>query len=157
MLFICFEWTTSAVLDRCHQPVVVMKWMARWCNCTCQWKVLIHMNAGLCGLALLILWVHCKFRLFTRLLLLSRCVINSAIIDEINILQATLRAMEGAVANLSGLTPDFILVDGSKLPAAFDPQRSKAIVGGDATCLSISAASVIAKVKPFLRKWWKSS
>ena len=64
-------------------------------------------------------------------------------IDEINILQASLRAMERAVAGLT-LAPDFVLVDGNKIPAAFGLD-AEAVVKGDARSLSISAASIVAK------------
>ncbi|MGH9899940.1 MAG: ribonuclease HII [Pyrinomonadaceae bacterium] len=63
-------------------------------------------------------------------------------IDRINILQATLVAMQQAVDNLS---PDasFLLIDALKLPSTTLPQR--AIIRGDAVCASIAAASIIAK------------
>ena len=63
-------------------------------------------------------------------------------IDRINILQATLLAMQRAVAGLS-LLPDEILVDGNRLPKFDLPAR--AIIGGDATVAEISAASILAK------------
>jgi len=64
-------------------------------------------------------------------------------IDEINILQARLRAMELAVQGLSPAT-DFALVDGNRSPAL--GIASAAIQGGDGLSASIAAASVIAKV-----------
>jgi ribonuclease HII len=64
-------------------------------------------------------------------------------IDEINILQASLRAMERAVAGLKSQA-DYVLVDGNKIPAAFG-LNAEAIVKGDARSLSISAASIVAK------------
>lgn len=64
-------------------------------------------------------------------------------IDQLNILWATMLAMERAVAALAcGF--DHILVDGNRLPRWQHP--ATAIVGGDALCLSIAAASIIAKV-----------
>lgn len=63
-------------------------------------------------------------------------------IDRLNILQATLLAMRRAVAALRP-APDYALVDGNRLPALDIPAR--AVVGGDATEASISAASIIAK------------
>lgn len=63
-------------------------------------------------------------------------------IDAINILQATLLAMQRAVAGLS-LTPSEVLIDGNRCPALSLPMR--AIVGGDATVAEISAASILAK------------
>jgi ribonuclease HII len=70
-------------------------------------------------------------------------VVAAGVIDEINILQATHRAMREAVAQLSP-APEMILVDGRPLPRAPRPQQ--AIVGGDATCACIAAASIVAKV-----------
>ena len=64
-------------------------------------------------------------------------------IDEINILNATHRAMVRAVKNLP-CQPDHILVDG--LPVKGFPCPSLSIIGGDAKSLSIAAASIIAKV-----------
>lgn len=63
-------------------------------------------------------------------------------IDRLNILQATLLAMQRAVAGLA-LRPTEILVDGNRLPKFDLPAR--AIVGGDATVAEISAASIMAK------------
>ncbi len=64
-------------------------------------------------------------------------------IDEINILQATFRAMEEAVAKLSP-QPDLALVDGNREPVLSMPCET--IVGGDGKCASIAAASILAKV-----------
>ena len=64
-------------------------------------------------------------------------------IDEINILQATFRAMEQAVAQLSK-QPDYVLVDGNKLPVLTIP--GEAVVQGDSRSASIAAASILAKV-----------
>ena len=70
-------------------------------------------------------------------------VCDDKVIDEINILQATYRAMKKAVACLS-IQPDHVLVDG-RLISDFDLPQT-AIVGGDGKCFSIAAASIIAKV-----------
>jgi len=65
-------------------------------------------------------------------------------IDEINILQATLKAMKQAVENLT-LKPDIILIDGNK---SFQSGiTTKTIVKGDSKSFSIAAASILAKVK----------
>jgi ribonuclease HII len=64
-------------------------------------------------------------------------------IDSINILQATFRAMQEAIACLSA-APETVLVDGNMCPPL--PCRGVAIVDGDQLCPSIAAASVIAKV-----------
>ena len=63
-------------------------------------------------------------------------------IDHINILQATLLAMQRAVAGLSVL-PAVALIDGNRCPVLAMPAR--AIIGGDATVAEISAASILAK------------
>ena len=65
-------------------------------------------------------------------------------IDELNILQATLRAMSQAVQNLR-LTPTSVLVDGNRLPKLSVP--AQAIVKGDLLMPVISAASIVAKVR----------
>ena len=67
---------------------------------------------------------------------------SPAEIDELNILWASMRAMERAVANL-GRTPDFCLIDGNRVPAGL---CGAAVVKGDAKSLSIAAASIVAKV-----------
>nr|BBH93741.1 ribonuclease HII [Thermogemmatispora argillosa] len=65
------------------------------------------------------------------------------LIDERNILEATRWAMREALAQLS-LQPEALLLDALTLPGLPLPQR--ALIKGDARCLSIAAASVIAKV-----------
>jgi ribonuclease HII len=65
-------------------------------------------------------------------------------IDLLNILQASLLAMRRALAALPH-PPDYALVDGNRLPVAL-PCAAEALVGGDARCLSIAAASIVAKV-----------
>jgi ribonuclease HII len=64
-------------------------------------------------------------------------------IDRLNILQATLLAMRRAVEGLR-LKPCKVLVDGNRLPVL--DVLAEAIVRGDATVPSISAASILAKV-----------
>jgi len=64
-------------------------------------------------------------------------------IDRLNILQATLLAMQRAVAGLR-LRPSLVLVDGNRLPVL--EMRTEAVVNGDATVAAISAASIVAKV-----------
>ncbi|GCE14020.1 ribonuclease HII [Tengunoibacter tsumagoiensis] len=65
------------------------------------------------------------------------------LIDSRNILQATKIAMGEAVAQLTP-APQALLLDAILLPKIALPQRS--IIKGDARCLSIAAASIIAKV-----------
>lgn len=64
-------------------------------------------------------------------------------IDRLNILQATMLAMQRAVANLR-LKPSMVLVDGNRIPKL--DMLAEAIVQGDAKVQAISAASIIAKV-----------
>ncbi len=64
-------------------------------------------------------------------------------IDRLNILQATLLAMQRAVAALR-LRPSLVRVDGNRLPML--PMRAEAVVRGDATDAAIAAASIVAKV-----------
>lgn len=64
-------------------------------------------------------------------------------IDRLNILQATLLAMQRAVQGLA-ITPDLVLVDGNRAPRLSCPVRT--VVRGDALIKSISAASILAKV-----------
>ena len=63
-------------------------------------------------------------------------------IDRLNILRATALAMRRALSQLSP-QPDHVLVDGNPLPEL--RARHEAVVKGDATCVSIAAASVLAK------------
>ena len=65
-------------------------------------------------------------------------------IDRDNILQATMFAMGEALAAL-GEVPGLVLIDGNRLPKTL-PCAGRAIVRGDALCLSIAAASIVAKV-----------
>jgi len=69
-------------------------------------------------------------------------VLESVVIDKINILQATLRAMALAV-NVLDFEPDYLLIDGNHLPPTHI--AAKAVIKGDSRSLSIGAASIIAK------------
>ncbi|HEY8564148.1 MAG TPA: ribonuclease HII [Beijerinckiaceae bacterium] len=69
--------------------------------------------------------------------------VPAAVIDRINIRQATLLAMRRAVAALS-LPPDLALVDGNDPPALLCPVRT--VVRGDSQVACIAAASIVAKV-----------
>ena len=64
-------------------------------------------------------------------------------IDRINILEATKEAMAEAVAGLRK-RPDHVLIDALTLPSLEIPQTG--VVKGDANCLCIAAASIVAKV-----------
>lgn len=65
-------------------------------------------------------------------------------IDNLNILQATMLAMERAVNGLS-ITPNMVLIDGNRVPKGLK-MPSEAVVKGDLRVAEISAASIIAKV-----------
>jgi Ribonuclease HII len=69
--------------------------------------------------------------------------VGQDIIDSINILQATYRAMRGALQKLA-LPADIVLVDGYPIPGL--DAKQKGIFGGDGKSASIAAASIIAKV-----------
>ena len=64
-------------------------------------------------------------------------------IDALNILQATMLAMQRAVEGLK-TTPTLVKIDGNRSPVL--PMRSETIIGGDASEPCISAASILAKV-----------
>lgn len=64
-------------------------------------------------------------------------------IDEINILNATFEAMNGAVDGLS-VKPDYVLIDGNRIKNMTMPHET--VVKGDAKSASIAAASILAKV-----------
>ncbi|MBF6043508.1 ribonuclease HII [Pseudomonas sp. ChxA] len=64
-------------------------------------------------------------------------------IDQLNILQATMLAMQRAVYGLN-VTPTLVLIDGNRCPIL--PMRAEAIIKGDGLIAEISAASVLAKV-----------
>ncbi|WP_339302065.1 ribonuclease HII [Paenibacillus sp. FSL K6-2441] len=68
--------------------------------------------------------------------------VDAATIDQINIKQATRRAMKQAVEQLT-IQPDFLLIDAEKVDVPI-PQLS--VIKGDATSQSIAAASIVAKV-----------
>lgn len=65
-------------------------------------------------------------------------------IDRINILNASMLAMKMALADLK-IPADFALIDGNKIPTDL-PMPAECLVKGDARCLSIAAASIVAKV-----------
>ncbi len=69
-------------------------------------------------------------------------IVEADEIDHLNIYWATMKAMTLAVDNLE-CPPGHVLVDGNRLPKWDWP--ATAIVSGDAVCLSIAAASIVAK------------
>ncbi|NOU52804.1 ribonuclease HII [Pseudoalteromonas sp. JBTF-M23] len=76
---------------------------------------------------------------------LCYCIARASVdeIDELNILHATMLAMSRAVEGLS-ITPDFVFVDGNRLPKL--TMAAQSVVKGDSLVAEISAASIIAKV-----------
>ncbi len=70
-------------------------------------------------------------------------IVHHDVIDSINILQATYRAMHEAISRLS-VPPDHLLIDGNRFLAQGVPFTT--IVDGDALSFSIAAASILAKV-----------
>lgn len=71
-------------------------------------------------------------------------VAGSRWIDRVNIRRATHDAMTRAVARLR-IVPELVLVDGHETVTSITPSQ-QAVIGGDRRCLSIAAASVLAKV-----------
>lgn len=70
-------------------------------------------------------------------------LVDAAIIDQINILQATRKAMLEAVESLE-TTPDLLLIDGITTISSSIPQKT--IKKGDSLSATIAAASIVAKV-----------
>ena len=81
--------------------------------------------------------------LMTEALIIGIGIVRASEIDELNILEASRKAMYIAINNLS-ITPEYILSDAMSLNDIDIPTRP--IIHGDALSLSIAAASVIAKV-----------
>jgi ribonuclease HII len=72
-------------------------------------------------------------------------IVSNLIIDEINILNATMLAMKKSALSLK-IKPEEIIVDGNKTPDLPDYKNIKAIVKADALIPCVSAASIVAKV-----------
>lgn len=71
-------------------------------------------------------------------------IVSEEVIDEINILQATFKAMRESVNNLTA-KPDYLFIDGN-LKCPDMPCLSEPVIKGDATYQQIAAASIVAKV-----------
>ncbi len=82
--------------------------------------------------------------IMARALAVAVALSSAAEIDRLDIRQATLLAMRRAVGALA-VVPAFVLIDGRDVPPGL-PCPGEAIVRGDATCVSIAAASIVAKV-----------
>lgn len=84
------------------------------------------------------------FELIHKIALAASVGVASAeLVDEVNVVGATRRAMEQALSKLS-VTPDFLLLDHLRLPAINLPQD--AFPKADSISLTVAAASVVAKV-----------
>lgn len=82
-------------------------------------------------------------KIITKSLCYSIGIVDEKQIDEINILNAALKAMKNAADKLT-VKPDLILIDGNKPFKSEIPVKT--IVKGDAKSFSIAAASILAKV-----------
>ena len=102
-----------------------------------------------------------RFKIFQQILSLPNVdygvgIIDAAMIDQINILQATFQAMIVAISHLHQ-KPDYLLIDGNKMPSTNIP--GQAIIKGDSLSQSIAAASIIAKetrdelMRAFHERW----
>ncbi len=92
---------------------------------------------------------HRREELYREIMRVARAVgigvADSGVVDSINILRATYEAMRLSVQNLpSSMIPDVVLIDGN--PVKGFPLPQIALVQGDQRCISIAAASIIAKV-----------
>ncbi len=76
--------------------------------------------------------------------IVSIASVSAAVIDKINIRQATLLAMTKASETMSEIA-DWHLIDGNAIPKPL-AGRAEFVIKGDAKCLSIAAASIVAKV-----------
>lgn len=72
-------------------------------------------------------------------------IVESVIIDQINILRATFEAMAAAIFQLKQ-KPDYLLFDGNQFPRYLDFPVSEGIVQGDSRSQSVMAAGILAKV-----------
>lgn len=90
---------------------------------------------------------RCYERIVAEALAVGIGVVDAETIDRLNIYQATVAAMEAAVAEVAaqlGQQPDYILTDAVPLRRLSVPQA--ALAGGDRLSLSVAAASIVAKV-----------
>lgn len=86
-------------------------------------------------------------KLKPRIVRASSCygigIVSAEEIDRLNIYQASLKAMRMALQQLDP-APDFVLIDGRSVKGVFSPNLC--LIHGDARCVSIAAASIVAKV-----------
>jgi ribonuclease HII len=88
---------------------------------------------------------HLAVEIRQNALAFAICAVEAVEIDQLNILAATMAGMSRAVAALA-TRPALALIDGNRVPHDL-PCRGRAIVRGDATEASISAASILAKTE----------
>ena len=81
--------------------------------------------------------------IYEKALFIGCAMVFHDVIDEINILNATYKAMNDAIFNL-GIVPDIAFIDGNR--SAGITYNNICIVGGDSRSASVAAASIIAKV-----------
>lgn len=86
---------------------------------------------------------HLKPKIIKRAISYGVGIVPAEEIDRINIHQASLKAMRIALSQLAP-EPDFVLIDGRHVGGLTTPHLS--VIKGDAQCISIAAASIIAKV-----------
>jgi ribonuclease HII len=86
---------------------------------------------------------HLKPKIIKRAISYGVGIVPAEEIDRINIHQASLKAMHIALSQLAP-EPDFVLIDGRHVGGLTTPHLS--VIKGDARCISIAAASIIAKV-----------
>jgi len=82
-------------------------------------------------------------KIFNKAIDVGIGIVGAAIIDKINIAQATFLAMKRAINHLAN-KPDGLLVDGFEIPKINTPQL--ALIKGEDKSISIAAASIVAKV-----------
>lgn len=90
---------------------------------------------------------HARERLAAAIRAQCACGLGSVspqVIDQIGIGHAARLAMVRAIASLPGAVPDALIVDGRERLA--HPAAQHAVVGGDARCAAVAAASIVAKV-----------
>ena len=89
--------------------------------------------------------------IFERAVAWAVAEVEAAVIDRINIYQASRLAMQQAIQQLAP-APDYALVDGVRLET---PQPHRRVIHGDARCQAIAAASILAKVRrdESMREW----
>ena len=86
---------------------------------------------------------HLDVLIRRRALAVSVHAVDAGELDRIGLTRARCQAMLGALQGLA-LTAEYLLIDAYDLPEAPLPQM--AVIKGDATCISIMAASIVAKV-----------